>query len=1018
MRQRIQFWISIFIILLYIGNLVATQKPNLNQVKQITDDMASRSAKIDVNHISMWILPNGLFAMDPATGHSGLEYPKDSGKYAVYTAGPWIVGVTKDTRELRAAAADYFTDFQPGVILEDGAPDDPAKPEYKVYQFNKGDLIPQEAINQGCPAEITGDQMLFCVFNDANPVNHMAVWQTMPIGLEIRLLVWAYTGPTEALANTIFMRYEMINKGSVDIDSVYIGFFFDHDIGEAIDDYVGCDPELNLGYGYNGDATDDYQGRVIYGDRPPCIGCDLLKGPMVPQIGSSARRMNGAIVTDHRNLGMTAFFKYVAAHYIWYDPSLQSAEGGVEAYNNLKGLSWNGTPMVDPVTGLTTPFVNPGDPVSGTGWLASHDRPPGDNRCLLSSGPFEQASGDTQEVVIAIIAAQGSNHLESISWMRQYDKIIQKYYDYGFQVPDPLPSPQVSAYESDRALMLYWDDAADGYESAGYLFEGYNVYQGESAQGPWHRIAVYDQKNQIRQIMENQYCDDLGYFTELRVAEGNDQGVQHYHPVFEDRYGLELVNGRTYYYAVTAYAVHGNSEISPRVLETDKVSVSARPHPPEMKTRSTTADTVPVSVHQGNAPYFGDASAEITVIDPLLVTGHDYSIDFIFTTYDKNSPHSKFWFLDTEGTYATAWRLTDLTDNRIVLDDQTTIQGEPGAPIADGLLCQVTMPRPGTYGIDTNAGDYAMYGIPYGGVSFKGSRYLTGVDAGGNSFWGGLMIGEEFMGSTCTHEQIVDVRIDFVNDQSQWSNCSVFERPDYAFKGIGTFPGSAWDISDTLNPRQLNICFVEQVDSNAPDNHWDPIAADIGDDLGGREYLFIMASDYVEDPSTLYNDDNWGPAADVMFALWAYGRGDHTSDEEFTLTIHTIHKIQPGNSMSFSTAGLAPVRSIQTARSRLDRIQVYPNPYFGFNPAETDPHEHFVTFINLPEDECTIRIFSLSGQLIKVVDHTNGTVFDEWDLCNSANPRVRVASGMYIATIEIPDVGTKILKLAVIMPRE
>jgi hypothetical protein len=29
-----------------------------------------------------------------------------------------------------------------------------------------------------------------------------------------------------------------------------------------------------------------------------------------------------------------------------------------------------------------------------------------------------------------------------------------------------------------------------------------------------------------------------------------------------------------------------------------------------------------------------------------------------------------------------------------------------------------------------------------------------------------------------------------------------------------------------------------------------------------------------------------------------------------------------------------------------------------------------------------------------------------------------VASGMYIATIEIPDVGTKILKLAVIMPRE
>ena len=115
-------------------------------------------------------------------------------------------------------------------------------------------------------------------------------------------------------------------------------------------------------------------------------------------------------------------------------------------------------------------------------------------------------------------------------------------------------------------------------------------------------------------------------------------------------------------------------------------------------------------------------------------------------------------------------------------------------------------------------------------------------------------------------------------------------------------------------------------------------------------------------------------------------------------------------------SGLEPVESIETAKTRLDRIQVVPNPYFGYNPAETDPHEYFVTFFNLPEGECTIRIFTLSGQLIKVIRHINETVFDRWDLCNSANPRVRVASGMYIATIEVPEVGTKILKLAVILP--
>jgi len=79
---------------------------------------------------------------------------------------------------------------------------------------------------------------------------------------------------------------------------------------------------------------------------------------------------------------------------------------------------------------------------------------------------------------------------------------------------------------------------------------------------------------------------------------------------------------------------------------------------------------------------------------------------------------------------------------------------------------------------------------------------------------------------------------------------------------------------------------------------------------------------------------------------------------------------------------------------------------------EKDLHQEHVTFINLPE-KCTIRIFSISGHLIKTIEHNdpNSTTHD-WDLKNENN--LPVASGFYIAYIDVPGVGQKILKIAVV----
>ena len=139
-------------------------------------------------------------------------------------------------------------------------------------------------------------------------------------------------------------------------------------------------------------------------------------------------------------------------------------------------------------------------------------------------------------------------------------------------------------------------------------------------------------------------------------------------------------------------------------------------------------------------------------------------------------------------------------------------------------------------------------------------RWLTGVDWGASTFFGGIERGDGFFGSTVLPSQYVDVEIHF--DSSDTTICARYERPSYILVGTGVFLGSAWDISNPGSPRRVNICFVENLDSGIYDGVWNPDSSD----LGGRENLFIMLSDY--NGGIDYDDYNFGPTADVLYGCW------------------------------------------------------------------------------------------------------------------------------------------------------
>ncbi len=109
--------------------------------------------------------------------------------------------------------------------------------------------------------------------------------------------------------------------------------------------------------------------------------------------------------------------------------------------------------------------------------------------------------------------------------------------------------------------------------------------------------------------------------------------------------------------------------------------------------------------------------------------------------------------------------------------------------------------------------------------------------------------------------------------------------------------------------------------------------------------------------------------------------------------------------------GVSPFRS--PARSITD-VRVVPNPYQieggelnpksptagGFNfPGQ--PHK--LLFVNLPA-RATIRIFTLTGDLVNQIEHTSGSGDEEWRLMVSDNNQFLV-SGIYLAHIQSHDPG-------------
>lgn len=171
------------------------------------------------------------------------------------------------------------------------------------------------------------------------------------------------------------------------------------------------------------------------------------------------------------------------------------------------------------------------------------------------------------------------------------------------------------------------------------------------------------------------------------------------------------------------------------------------------------------------------------------------------------------------------------------------------------------------------------------------TQWMTGQSwNGGETFGNSIGKGIFFFGSNIGDGSYVPVRIIFQTGVPNQTLCQIFRRDmAYASIGVGTFPGSAWDISDPDNPRRLNLCFVEDASSGTPNSMWDPSGAF----LGKREYLYVMLSSY-DGTGTTYAGENGNSGAflmDILYNWWPVVEAAHTffENQPCTLTLNTYY---------------------------------------------------------------------------------------------------------------------------------
>ena len=235
--------------------------------------------RVDVNSLNMFVTNFGSWAYDLSTGNSGLVYPKGTDKTAIFAGGLWFGANVGG--QIRTVVGEYSQEYgarrdparrrvdrpgrTSGTIATTGRSTESTRwragrgtrrtrltssarcrpvtrpPPIPLVHHSWNEYM-TGAVPRGAPwknyrlpdpaspgdsvdvpgPDVSGDQMLWSVYNDADPERHTnQAGNSAPLGLEIRQTTFSFNRQG-ALGNTIFLKFEIIHPAlSAPTDAVY-----------------------------------------------------------------------------------------------------------------------------------------------------------------------------------------------------------------------------------------------------------------------------------------------------------------------------------------------------------------------------------------------------------------------------------------------------------------------------------------------------------------------------------------------------------------------------------------------------------------------------------------------------------------------------------------------------------------------------------------------------------------------------------------------------------------------------
>lgn len=633
------------------GNRTTQQR--ISETTAASCSPGTAAADLAVNNVRCRIMNTGDMWWDFTTAR--YEIPKGSGAHSMFAGALWIGGID-GAGNLKVAAMTYRqngVDFWPGPLDAQTSTNQVTCDKYdKLWRITKKEVedfvaenIPMTANIQNWPGNdeygnvlapfvdingnniyepelgeypgyaldessactgdhIYGDETLWWVFNDRGNIHTES--NAEAIGLEIHAQAFGFTTNDE-INNMTFYQYKIINKSSYTIHNTYFGQWADPDLGDYLDDKVGCDVQRGLGYCYNGDAVDG-SGPGTYGMNPPAIGIDFFQGPLADSADLIDNDRDCQVDEQGEQIIMSKFVYYNNDASATGNPN-----SGTHIYNYLQGIWKDGTPMTyggDGHSGtVICDFMFPGNSDHqwewGTGGSCLNGQAPpqpdwddpslGDRRFLQSAGAFTLLPGAVNTITTGVVWARATNGgpLASIDLMKTADDKAQALFDNCFKVLNGPDAPDLTIQELDKELLVYITNkptsnnyneqyseedpliitpvnVTSAYDSL-YRFQGYQVFQLKDATVSVNdihnpdkaRLAVQcdikDFKTNgdpVAQLINYYFDANLNASVPVEEVNGVNEGVIHSFKITQDLFATgdrTLVNHKQYYFMAIAY---------------------------------------------------------------------------------------------------------------------------------------------------------------------------------------------------------------------------------------------------------------------------------------------------------------------------------------------------------------------------------------------------------------------------------------------------------------------------------